>query len=56
MPAFLAWLERRQELIRAIEELERRAPYMADLLREFPNSRIETVRSYDDDEHHDTLG
>lgn len=41
----LAWLERRQELMRALDRLERERPDLADLFREFPGSQIADVRS-----------
>lgn len=40
----LAWLEKRQELIRAIEDLNRRSPALADILLQFPGSTIADVR------------
>lgn len=51
----IGWLERHQELMRAVDELHRRAPYLAQMFREFPGAKIENVRSYDDD-YFDTLG
>lgn len=47
----LAFLERRSELMRALVDLERRAPALAELLQEFPGARISDVRggSNDDD-------
>lgn len=40
----LAWLERRQELMRAIDRLERERPDLVDLFREFPGAQIADVR------------
>lgn len=43
----LAWLERRQELMRALENLERQRPDLVDLFREFPGAQILDVRGGD---------
>ncbi len=40
----LAWIERRQDLIRAIADLDRRAPAMAEILLAFPEARIVGIR------------
>jgi hypothetical protein len=40
----LAWLERRQELMKALDRLERERPDLVDLFREFPGSQIADVR------------
>lgn len=40
----LAWLERRQELMRALDRLERERPDLIDLFREFPGAQIADVR------------
>ena len=40
-----AWLERRAELMRALDRLERERPDLVDLFREFPGSQITDVRS-----------
>jgi hypothetical protein len=40
----LAWLERRQELMRALDRLERERPDLVDLFREFPGTEIADVR------------
>jgi hypothetical protein len=40
----LAWLERRSELVKAIEDLDRRAPELAKLLLDFPGAKIADVR------------
>ena len=42
----LAWVERRQELLRALVELDRRAPALADIFRQWPEARIEEVRTF----------
>jgi hypothetical protein len=42
---FAAWLERRAELLRALDRLERERPDLVDLFREFPGSQIADVRS-----------
>jgi hypothetical protein len=41
----LAWLERRAELMRALDRLERERPDLVDLFREFPGAEIADVRS-----------
>jgi hypothetical protein len=40
----LAWLERRQDLMKAVERLDRQRPDLADLLRAFPGAEIVDVR------------
>ena len=40
----LAWLERRSELMKALDRLERERPDLVDLFREFPGSQIADVR------------
>lgn len=40
----LAWMEKRQELIRAIADLNKRAPALAAILLEFPDAQIVDVR------------
>jgi hypothetical protein len=40
----LAWLERRQELMKALDRLERERPDLVDLFREFPGAQITDVR------------
>jgi hypothetical protein len=40
----LAWLERREELMRALDNLERQRPDLVDLLTAFPGSQIVDVR------------
>lgn len=40
----MAWLERRQELVRALYKLQQDAPEMAKLFEEFPGSEIKEVR------------
>jgi hypothetical protein len=40
----LAWLERHQELMRALDRLQRERPDLADLFREFPGAQIADVR------------
>ena len=40
----LAWLERRAELMRALDRLERERPDLVDLFREFPGAEIADVR------------
>lgn len=62
----LAWLERRSELVRAIEDLDRRAPDLAKLLLDFPGAKIADVRPRNafnlqpneasEDDYHDTIG
>lgn len=45
----LAWLERRAELIRALDRLERERPELVDLFQAFPDTTIADVRNrYDD--------
>jgi hypothetical protein len=41
----LAWLERHQELMRALDRLQRERPDLADLFRAFPGAEIADVRS-----------
>ena len=41
----LAWLERRQELMKALDRLERERPDLVDLFREFPGAEIADVRA-----------
>jgi len=40
----LAWLERRQELMKALDRLERERPDLIDLLNAFPGAQIADVR------------
>lgn len=40
----LAWLESRSQLVKAIEDLDRRAPELAALLLDFPGAKIADVR------------
>lgn len=40
----LAWLERRQDLFKAVERLDRQRPDLADLFRVFPGAEISDVR------------
>lgn len=40
----MAWIERRQELVRALHKLQQDAPEMAKLFEEFPGSEIKEVR------------
>jgi hypothetical protein len=40
----LAWLERRRELMKALDRLERERPDLVDLFREFPGAQIADVR------------
>jgi len=40
----LGWLERKHELVREIARLDREAPHLSALLREFPGTRIDGVR------------
>ncbi len=40
----LAWLERRAELLRALDRLERERPDLADLFEAFPGAQIADVR------------
>lgn len=40
----LAWLERRQELMKAIDRLERERPDIADIFKAFPGAEIVGVR------------
>jgi hypothetical protein len=40
----LAWLERRQELIKALDRLERERPDLVDLFAAFPGATIADVR------------
>jgi len=40
----LAWLERRQELMKALDRLERERPDLVDLLQKFPGAQIADVR------------
>jgi hypothetical protein len=40
----LAWLERRAELVKEIERLDREVPALAVLLKAFPDAKIEAVR------------
>jgi hypothetical protein len=40
----LTWLERRAELIKALDRLERERPDLVDLFREFPGAQIADVR------------
>lgn len=46
----LAWLETRQDLIRAIVDLDKRAPRLAGLLEAFPGSRLEVTEADTDDD------
>ncbi len=41
----LAWLERRQELVRALDRLERERPDLIELFEAFPGSEIADVRA-----------
>jgi hypothetical protein len=41
----LAWLERRAELMRALDRLERERPDLVDLFRAFPGAEIADVRA-----------
>jgi hypothetical protein len=41
----LAWLERRAELVKAVDALERQRPDLVDLFREFPGAEIADVRA-----------
>lgn len=41
----LAWLERRAELVKAVDALERQRPDLVDLFKEFPGAEIADVRS-----------
>lgn len=41
----LAWLERRKELVRALDRLERERPDLAELFEAFPGSEIADVRA-----------
>jgi hypothetical protein len=41
----LAWLERRAELIKALDRLERERPDLVDLFKEFPGAEIADVRA-----------
>ena len=41
----LAWLERRAELMKALDRLERQRPDLVDLFREFPGAEIADVRA-----------
>lgn len=41
----LAWLDKRQHLVRALHELDKQAPGLADLLEAFPGTRIEVRES-----------
>lgn len=62
----LAWLERRAELVRAVEDLDRRAPDLAKILLDFPGAKIADVRPRNafnlqpnearDEDYHDTIG
>lgn len=45
----LAWFERRSELVRALVDLEKRAPGLAELAQEFPGTRIEINRVKSDE-------
>lgn len=40
----LAWLERRQELMKALDRLERERPDLVDLFAAFPGATIADVR------------
>ena len=40
----LAWVERRQELLRALDRLERERPDLAELFQAFPGAEIVDVR------------
>jgi hypothetical protein len=40
----LAWLERRSELMKALDRLERDRPELVELLNAFPGSEIVDVR------------
>jgi hypothetical protein len=40
----LAWLERRSELMKALDRLERERPELVELLNAFPGSEIVDVR------------
>ena len=40
----LAWLERRSELVKALDRLERERPELVELLNAFPGSEIVDVR------------
>jgi len=40
----LAWMERRQDLMKAVEHLDRQRPDLADLFRAFPGAEIVDVR------------
>jgi hypothetical protein len=44
----LAWIERRQELLRALDHLERQRPDLVDLFRVFPEATISDVREKHD--------
>lgn len=48
----LAWLERRQELMKALDRLERERPDLVDLLNAFPGAQIADVR----DSYHNGSG
>lgn len=39
----IGWIEKRAELIREVDRLEREAPELADLLREFPGAHVARV-------------
>lgn len=40
----LAWIERRQDLIKALDRMERHRPDLAEIFKEFPNAEIVDVR------------
>lgn len=40
----LAWMERRQELLKSLDRLERERPELADIFKAFPGSEIVGVR------------
>ena len=40
----IGWIEKRQELIRAIDDLDKRSPALAEILLAFPGSSIADVR------------
>lgn len=42
----LAWLERRQELMKSLDRLERERPDLVDLFNAFPGAQIADVRPF----------
>ena len=47
----IGWFERREGLVRELVRLDAEAPYLAELMRQFPGSQVKSIRNFMDENY-----